>query len=231
MSMHQNLIRIKVINEHLKDLGQEFVFVGGATVSLYATNSDLATEIRPTDDVDIVIELATYGSYTKLDEKLRSIGFANDITSGVICRYRIQGITVDFMPTEPSVIGFSNQWHPEGFDTAIIYNLNKDHQIKIFSLPYFVATKWEAFLGRGKNNYRTSKDFEDLVFIWENVDDYDEQIKNAPPHLQSYLRDALLEKLDDDDFEEGLYAHLTGGYGGVNAQYIKAKLRASMGLL
>ena len=39
MSMHQNLIRIKVINEQLKDLGQEFVFVGGATVSLYATNS------------------------------------------------------------------------------------------------------------------------------------------------------------------------------------------------
>lgn len=228
--MHQNIIRIKAVNEQLKDLGQEFVFVGGATVSLYATESALTAEIRPTDDVDVVIELASYGGYSQLDEKLRVLGFSNDITSGVICRYKMQGIIVDFMPTDPNVLGFSNQWYPEGFATSVVYNLNANHQIKIFALPYFVAAKWEAFLGRGKNNYRTSKDFEDLVFIWENVDDYDKQIKNAPLHLQIYLRDAFIEKLDNDDFEEGLYAHLTGGYGGVNAQYIKAKLRASMRL-
>ena len=79
MSMHQNLIRIRAVNEQLKDLGQDFVFVGGATVSLYATESALALEIRPTDDVDVVIELASYGGYSQLDEKLRLLGFSNDI--------------------------------------------------------------------------------------------------------------------------------------------------------
>jgi len=42
----------------MDQLHEDVVFVGGATVSLYA---DLkATESRPTDDVDIIIELASY---------------------------------------------------------------------------------------------------------------------------------------------------------------------------
>lgn len=84
------------------------MFVGGATVSLYATDPELAEEVRPTDDVDVVVELASYGGYAEIDEKLRALGFANDVESGVICRYRLQGIVVDVMPTEPKVIGFSN---------------------------------------------------------------------------------------------------------------------------
>jgi hypothetical protein len=32
-------------------------------------------EVRPTDDIDIVIELQNLGSYTKLEETLRGIGF------------------------------------------------------------------------------------------------------------------------------------------------------------
>ena len=97
--MHENLVRIKAVSRVLAELNEEFVFVGGATVSLYASNSDLATEVRPTDDVDVVIELASYSGYSKLDERLRSIGFQNDIESGVLCRYRIEGIIVDVMPT------------------------------------------------------------------------------------------------------------------------------------
>jgi hypothetical protein len=38
-----------------------------------------------------------YKEYAAIDEKLRSKGFANDIESGVICRYTIHGITVDVM--------------------------------------------------------------------------------------------------------------------------------------
>ena len=226
--MHENIIRLKAVNQQLKELGQDFVFVGGATVSLYATNAGLASEIRPTDDVDVIVELASYGDYSKLDKKLREIGFVNDVASGVICRYKIKGIIVDVMPTNPDAIGFSNRWYPEGFANAIVKELDEDNHIKIFSLPYFVATKWEAFLNRGKNDYRTSKDFEDLVYIWENVDDYDEQIHRATDHLKEYLVQAFSDRLDNDDFEEGIYAHLSGGYGGVDANYIKVKIEAGL---
>ena len=123
--MHENIVRLKAVAIALQELGQEYVFVGGATVSLYATDSELAAEVRPTDDVDVVVELATYGGYSKLDEKLREMGFVNDVESGVICRYRIKGVIVDVMPTEPEAMGFSNKWYPEGFKKFTSMNHSK----------------------------------------------------------------------------------------------------------
>jgi predicted nucleotidyltransferase len=73
--MHENLIRIKAVNQVLQGLNQEYVFVGGATVSLYATNSAATNAVRPTDDVDIIVELASYKGYTELQENLLDIGF------------------------------------------------------------------------------------------------------------------------------------------------------------
>jgi len=225
--MHENLIRLQAICVALKGLKQDYVFVGGATVSLYATDKELSAEVRPTDDVDVVVELATYKGYSELDERLRELGFKNDITSGVICRYTIQGIIVDVMPTKPEAIGFSNRWYPEGFAGAKEIILN-DTKVKIFTLPYFVASKWQAFKGRGKNDYRTSKDFEDLVYVMENVDDFEEQMKAGPEHLRSWLREEISIVIESDDFEEGLYAHLTGGYGGAGPEYIRLRLKEAL---
>jgi predicted nucleotidyltransferase len=207
--MHENLLRLKLVNQALANLGREYVFVGGATVSLYATNVELAAEIRPTDDVDVVVELAAYSEYSALDERLRAIGFKNDVESGIICRYIIYGIIVDVMPTENDAIGFSNKWYQEGFSNAIAYVLDEETSVQIFTLPYFMASKWEAFKGRGKNDYRTNKDFEDLVYVWENADDFADRLLVAPEHLKAYLHDELAEVIYGSDFEEGLYAHLT----------------------
>jgi predicted nucleotidyltransferase len=228
--MHENLVRIKAVNQVLKGLDQDFVFVGGATVSLYATDAALATEVRPTDDVDVVVELAGYRGYSGLDEKLGEIGFMNDVSSNVICRYKLNRLIVDIMPTNPDIIGFSNKWYPEGFATAINVMLDDETIIKCFSLPYFLATKWEAFKGRGANDYRTSKDFEDIVYILENVDDFEEQMSTAPAHLKEYFYEVFQGIVHKDDFEEGIYAHLGGGYGGIDANYIILRLQTAFGL-
>jgi len=224
--MHENITRIKAVNEILKELSQDYVFVGGATVSLYVKDA-LENDIRPTKDVDIIVELATYKGYSELDERLREIGFKNDITSGVICRYNIQGITVDFMPTHPEAIGFSNRWYPEGFENAIEHPIDTTSTVKIFSLPYFIASKWEAFKGRG-TDFRTSTDFEDLVYVFENVEDLQSQLGNAPVHLRNYLREEFSQVLDRNAFEEGLTAHLRGGLRPVDPEHIRNILRQSL---
>jgi len=228
--MHENLVRIKAVNQVLKGLDQDFVFVGGATVSLYATDATLATEVRPTDDVDVVVELIGYRGYSELDKKLREIGFVNDIESRVICRYKLKGLIVDIMPTEPDIIGFSNKWYPEGFANAIEMVLDNQTTIKCFSLPYFMASKWEAFKGRGANDYRTSKDFEDIIYILENTDDFEEQMIAAPTHLREYFQEVFQEIIHNDNFEEGIYAHLSGGYSGIDANYIIIRLQSAFGL-
>ena len=115
MVHNRNLPRIKAVARTLSELNASVVFVGGATVSLYAGRG--AAEARPTDDVDVVIELAAYKGFAQLEERLRSVGFVNDTTSKVLCRYTIHGKTVDIMPTHPEVLGFSKRWYPEGFQT------------------------------------------------------------------------------------------------------------------
>ncbi|MEX8547512.1 MAG: nucleotidyl transferase AbiEii/AbiGii toxin family protein [Mucilaginibacter sp.] len=226
--MHINIVRLKAVAQVLSNLKEAFVFVGGATVSLYATDASLANEVRPTEDIDVVVEIAGYSGFTQLEEKLRAVGFVNDIESGVYCRYKIQGIIVDVMPTNDTAIGFSNKWYPEGFKNAVTVPLDEKTAVKIFSFPYFMASKWEAYKGRGKGDYRTSKDFEDLVYLFENVDDLQNQLNKAPAHLFNYLQEEFLKIIDTPDFKEGLYAHMQGGYTNIDANGVLFKLKEAL---
>lgn len=203
----QNVSRLRAVAQALKPLCQKVVFVGGATIALYG-NQETAFEVRPTDDIDVVIELATYGSFAKLEERLREIGFVNDTEAKVVCRYKIRGITVDIMPTDPKVIGFSNQWYPEGFRHAILYDLTERESIYIFSLEYLVATKLEAFFSRGKTDFLFSRDFEDLVYLFENAEGIEDGLANCSGDLRDYLVSSFKLLLKHEDFEEGLFAHL-----------------------
>lgn len=205
MSNHTNIIRIKAVANILNQLNEEFVFVGGATVSLYGDISK--AEARPTDDVDVIIELASYTGYATLDENLRKLGFENDIESGVLCRYHVKGIIVDVMPTDASVIGFSNRWYADGFKFAKTIQLD-DLPIKIFTLPFFIASKIEAFKSRGQNNYLFSSDFEDIVYILENNANISPLIAESPKDVKQYLTQCFREFLKDAEFEEGVSAHL-----------------------
>jgi len=219
----------QTVNQILQNLNLDIVFVGGATVELYVTNSTLVPEVRPTEDVDVLVELITYSDYTSLDERLLGLGFSNDVESGVLCRYRYQGLIVDIMPTQSAALGFSNKWYPDGFKNAIEIKLDDRSNVRIFSLPFFIATKWEAFKSRGKNSYRTSKDFEDLVYLFENVEDFDDKIREAPEKLLQYFTEEFKVIIDSDEFEEGLYCHITGGYSGFDAGYIIARLKSAFG--
>ena len=107
MSDKTNIARIQAVYKALGNLGDSVVFVGGATVSLYKDKP--APETRVTDDVDIVVELVTYEEYANMEDQLRKKGFINDIDSGIICRYKINGIIVDIMPTDENILGFKNR--------------------------------------------------------------------------------------------------------------------------
>jgi hypothetical protein len=86
---------------------KEVVFVGGATVGLWATDEATA-EFRPTDDIDVIVEVASRNDYYRFEERLRALGFVNDDEDGVICRFRheAQGLILDVLPTDPSILGY-----------------------------------------------------------------------------------------------------------------------------
>lgn len=206
MSYRENIIRIKAVFHALEELAPQVVFVGGATVSLYSTRP--RAETRPTDDVDIVVEVIHYTDFTAIEEKLRSKRFVNDIESGIVCRFNIQGITVDVIPTSEDILGFSNRWYPEAFANAIQVTVEEGISIRIFSAPYFLATKLEAFKNRGENEGRFSSDFEDIVHVLNNRHLIWEEMNNANEVLKQYLKGEFSTLLDQKYIDEWISAHL-----------------------
>ncbi len=165
--MLSNLNRLKVIAAGLGDLCRDVVFVGGSVAELYA-DDPAATDIRPTMDVDCVIELATYGSLQEFEGRLRRQGFENDIESGVICRWKYKGETVDIMPDDGEIFGFTNRWYRPGFQHRVGYQFPDGMSVQILPPLYYIATKLEAIRGRGGEDLRFSHDFEDLIYVLNN---------------------------------------------------------------
>jgi predicted nucleotidyltransferase len=209
MSHQQNVLRIKIVYDALEELGSTVIFVGGATVSLYADR--LGDEVRVTDDVDILIEILNYSDYAGLEEKLRSKGFTNDVESGVICRYKVKGIVVDVMPTSEEILGFANKWYVDGYIQAMTYVIDENYSISIFSPPYFLATKLEAFKDRGDNDGRWSTDFEDIVFLLNKRSTIWEEINNANEKVKKYLLAEFKALAENKYIDEWISVHL--GYG------------------
>lgn len=95
------------VSRRLKRLEIPHAFLGGAIVSLLVDNPELH-QIRPTQDVDALVQVITQAEYAALEQRLRDDGFRNDMTEGApICRYLVEGCKVDVMPIliEPPEIG------------------------------------------------------------------------------------------------------------------------------
>jgi Nucleotidyl transferase AbiEii toxin, Type IV TA system len=206
---HTNLEGLQIVASALSKLNEKVVFVGGATVGLYADDT-AAAEPRPTDDIDVVVEVTTYGEFSsQIEERLRQLGFTNDQESGVICRYKIHGLTVDVMPTDPDVLGFSNKWYKDGIAQSVPYQLNERQVIRIFSAPYFIATKLEAFKSyRHGRDPRMNSDFEDLIYLFDNRNELLSEIKSSAESLRSYLKHEIATLLNDPNVDENVYVHL-----------------------
>lgn len=103
-----NVVMMELVAERLGDgLREELVFVGGAATGLLITDP-AQPAIRPTEDVDLIVEAAVRADYVQVEKALRVQGFVNDISKDApICRWRVGSVTVDVMPTLKEILGFS----------------------------------------------------------------------------------------------------------------------------
>jgi predicted nucleotidyltransferase len=182
-----SISRIRIVARALEDLAEKTAFVGGATVSLYASDS-AAFESRPTDDVDVVVEIVSYSEFIQFEKKMRAVGFENDLESKVICRYKIRGIIVDMMPIDSAALGFSNSWYELGMKNTLEVEIAANLKVLIFQTPYFLASKFEALMDRGMSDIRYSSDFEDIIYLFDNRAELLEELKNADFAVKSYLQ-------------------------------------------
>jgi len=194
-----NIAVVAEVAEALNEIKEAMVFVGGAVVSLY-TDDPAADEIRPTGDIDMTINLLNFVEWTKMQERLADLGFSPDPNGHAICSYLYKGISVDIMPSEDGHLGPSNKWYKVGFNNLWTTKVENE-EIKILSAPCFLATKFEAFKGRGKD-YRTSHDFEDVIYVLDNRTTIIDEIKSDNKEIQNYLKNEFETLVKNPSFEE-----------------------------
>ncbi len=209
--MPENIAMLQTVAAGLGELKNEMVFVGGSVAELYVDNP-AASDIRPTQDIDCVIELSSRTEHAKLEEALRAKKFANDTTQGApICRWVYREILVDVMPTDPVVLGFTNIWYEDGVTNKIAKTLPDGQEIFVFPVEYYLAAKFEAHRGRGGNDLRQSHDFEDIIYIFDNCLNILENIQNANEDVKEYLRQECQSLMANDNLTEGIETALPYG--------------------
>lgn len=209
MNRFEMLRAIEIVATALADLGGEVMFVGGAVPALIVTNP-AAPPPRETDDIDIVVDIATYVDYVQVSERLRDLGFAEDTSEEApTCRWLFQGVRVDVMSAGPQP-GPANRWYAEALAHAQTFAITTDVSLRVVSAPYFIATKLDAFRDRGHGDYVPSNDIEDIVAVIDGRASIAADVSAAPETVRAFLRERFRSLLADPDFVDAVAGHLPG---------------------
>ena len=127
-----------------------------------------------------------------------------------MCRWRVGDLAIDMMPTQESVLGFSNRWYPLASRFPEARALPSGRAIRMIRAPVFIATKLEAFHGRGGGDFLASHDLEDLVAVIDGRGELQDECHQSAPELRAYLTDQFTSLLRTPAFVDALPGHLPG---------------------
>lgn len=200
-----NLKIVEKVASTLGELNDEVIYVGGAVVSLYATDPG-AEQPRPTKDIDISVQISTFSEMDVLREKLATKKIYPAPSEKIMYRYSYEDILIDFIPYEATPLGPTNSWLKPGFKKAYPVKIGNIH-INILPVGMFLATKWEAFKSRG-NDPRLSHDFEDIIYIIDNNMNLIDDVKNSSVKVQTFLKKMSEEILSHSSRNEIIECHI-----------------------
>ncbi|PPI85418.1 hypothetical protein KEHDKFFH_02985 [Marinobacter maroccanus] len=196
------------------DLREQVAFVGGCTTSFLLTDEFVLEQVRHTEDVDLIVHVMGYQGFHALQQALRAKGFKDmppDLEeSAPVCAMKLGDLRVDFMPDDPQVLGFSNRWYGDALKTAMPYKLSDYLSIRLVNPSYFLATKLEAYKGRGKGDTLSSHDIEDLLTLIDGRESLINEVKAAPEELRGYLAEEFSQLLQDPNFEYAVNSQARG---------------------
>ena len=203
-----NIEMLELVARGFGALVDDVVFLGGCAAGFLVTDP-ASPPPRETNDVDVIVEVVSHHDYHAFSKKLRAQGFKEDTSDGApVCRWLYQSLIVDVMPTNEDILGFSNKWYTEAMHTSEPIQLSNGILIRMVSAPYFIATKLEAFYGRGENDYMASHDLEDLIAVLDGRASIVDEVMEISDLLRSYLAEEFTKLLNNGDFQDALPGHL-----------------------
>jgi len=198
-----NLTLLEAAVRLLQPLLDDLVFVGGCATGLFITDP-AAGGIRPTKDVDTITEVSSYAEYATLSERLRALKLHEDHREGApTCRWRYGELTIDVMPTDERILGFSNRWYEPAIASAQNVTI-AGLSIRLIIPVYFLATKLEAFRGRGNDDYSGSHDLEDVIAVIDGRPEIVEEVRTAPSDVRGHIASEMMRLLNTRAFVDAL---------------------------
>ena len=202
-----NLGAMRAVAERLDRVGLPYAFVGGSVVNLLIDHPEL-TPARPTDDVDVIIEMISGSRYSDVEAKLRAVGFGHDMREGAPkCRWTLGGVTVDIMPTDGTSLGLNTTWFTEALATSTI-QVVAHSEFRIVSPVAFLATKYTAFLDRGDHDYYGSHDLEDFTTVIDGRAGIVGEVDRAPLGLRRFVVKSIRQLLSETKYHDALPGYL-----------------------
>ena len=212
-TQNPNLEILEICAHALGPLCDELVFLGGCVTALLITDA-ASPPVRVTRDVDVLAEVATTAEYHKLEKQLRKRGFEVDSSKDApICRWAGHGVLLDVMPTDERILGFGNTWYGSAVSSSVPYMLPNGARIHLIDPVHFIATKLEAFAGRGKNDFVMGHDLEDVICVIDGRPELEQEIADSARKMRSYIGASLRTLLADPEFTDALPGHLPGDAG------------------
>lgn len=188
----------------LEPVLSDVVFLGGASIVLWITDAG-APAPRPTKDVDVVVEATSRAAFHAFEDRLRSRGFTEDQDDGIICRWRHphDDLILDAMPAGAAILGFENRWQGCSIPHAVDCSLPSGATVRAAPPAYLLATKVEAFNGRGREDFLGSRDFGDMIALIDGREELPGEVQDSSPELRAYLAGELERVRTHPRFREG----------------------------
>ena len=235
--MNEITASIIALNEKLTGTSFDFAFLGGSVLSLLV-NDPTVDAIRVTKDVDVVMGVRTRSEFHREERELEALGFKHDTSEDApICRWLADGVKVDVLPVREEVLGWKSEWFEQALHAAQTVDI-EGHVVKVVTAPFFVALKLEAFEDRGREDFITSTDFEDVICLFNGRPGLVEEIiseavvcngirtKFSRYVKNADLEDAVLGFVQTENAPEerfctimSAFQRLAGGDGGVQGGF------------
>jgi hypothetical protein len=199
-----NLTLLVAMAQAMGPLCDQVVFVGGCATGLLLDDTGLM-DVRPTEDVDAIVEVASLAGYHRLADQLMQRGFKQTMADNTPpFRWYWNRMQLDLVPLDEKVLGFANPWYRVGYASALVAEVIQGLKLRHLSGPHFLATKFEAFKDRGQNDVYLSHDLEDIMTVIEGRSIVAPEVLEAAADVRSHLARSVASLLEMPAFHNAL---------------------------
>jgi hypothetical protein len=186
--MHPQLENLALVAEALERVPGSFVFAVASVLPLFL-DEPLRSDLRPTDDTDVVVSVLHYVQWMSLRDALVEAGFREraDAQQTRQILFHLGGLAVDFIPARLTEFGTQNEWLALGFDLAETFELRVGLTVRSVPAACWLATKVLAMQSRGRRDPLMSKDLEDIIVLLSECSGVVELVERAPSEVRAFV--------------------------------------------